>query len=434
MRRCRVPVSFAAVLLLGASASPLHADGWKIQLQGAKALGSSYAGRSVLTDDASAVWFNPAAMTALGDGWTITAGAPVITYQLLFRDGGSRGVLGQPLQGGTENGGTTAIVPHLYVSKGMGDRARFGFGFNAPFGLGTDYGESWAGRYHATETTLSVFNLNPAFAWRVRRGLSVAAGLDVQRSTATIASMIDFGSIGATLGLPLTPQGVDGRIRFTGSDWAVGWNGGVFWESPHGVRAGASYRSHVGHSLRGTVDFTVPAEAMPLAAGFADGAAAVSLPMPAELATSVSYPLTRTWLLLGDVTWTDWSRFQSLRVRFDDPARPPLEQAANWDDSLRVAIGTSAHVKDWVVRAGVAYETTPVPDATRTPRLPEADHTWVSGSATYAFNKRWRLDVHASHLFTPDASIHQLDPASGLLQGAMHWRLTILGAAVVVAF
>lgn len=215
----------------------------------------------------------------------------------------------------------------------------------------------------------------------------------------------------------------------------MGWNAGVFWEAPVGVRVGASYRSNVDHSLHGTVDFTVPAAAMPITGGaFEDGPAEVVLPMPAELAMSGSYPLTPTWTILGDVTWTDWSRFQALRVRFDNPSRPPLQQAANWEDSLRLAVGTSKQLKDWTVRAGVAYDTTPVPDSTRTPRLPEADHTWISGSVTYTASRRWKLDVHVSHLITPDAPIRQVDAVSGLLEGTMHWRLTVLGAAVVVTF
>ena len=128
-------------------ARPADADGWKIQMQGLKAMGSAYAGRSVLVEDASTIWFNPAGMLKLEDKWTITVGAPVITYQLEFRDAGSRSVLGQPLQGeAVQDGGRTAVVPHVYIVRRIGSRWRAGFGFNAPFGLGTDYGETsvWA--------------------------------------------------------------------------------------------------------------------------------------------------------------------------------------------------------------------------------------------------------------------------------------------------
>lgn len=417
---------------------PVRADGWKIQLQGAKALGASYAGRSVLTDDASAVWFNPAGLTELPPDWVLTAGAPLITYQLRFRDTGSTSLLGQPMQGpASADGGTTAVVPHVYLARRLTDRWRFGFGFNAPYGLGTDYGESWSGRYHATETRLSVFNVNPSVAVRISDSVSAGFGLDVQRSIATLANMIDFGSIGTAVGVPLTPQGYDGRIAFKGYDWAAGWNGGLLWKSSE-TRLGASFRSRIDHTLRGTADFTVPAGAEPLTQGgrvFADTDARVTLPMPAELSVSASRNLSGTWMLLGDVTWTDWSVFKSLRVDFDNPFQPPVQQDASWDDSIRVAGGLRARAGPrWTINGGVAHETSPVPDATRTARLPERAHTWLSGSASYAGSGRWRFDIHASHLLTPDAPIALTDPAAGAMAGTVHWRLTVIGFGAVVTF
>jgi long-chain fatty acid transport protein len=416
----------------------VHADGWKIQLQGAKALGASYAGRSVLTDDASVVWFNPAGLTELPADWVLTAGAPLITYQLQFRDTGSSSLLGQPMQGpASADGGTTAVVPHLYLARRLTDRWRFGFGFNAPYGLGTNYGETWSGRYHATETRLSVFNVNPTVAVRISDSLSAGFGLDVQRSTATLANMIDFGSIGTAVGVPLTPQGYDGRIEFKGFDWAAGWNGGLLWRTDTS-RLGASFRSRIDHTLRGTADFTVPAGAEALTQGgrvFADTDARVTLPMPAELSVSASGNLSETWTLLGDVTWTNWSVFEVLRVDFDNASQPPVQQDASWDDSIRVAGGLRARAGPrWVVTGGVGYETTPVPDATRTARLPERAHTWLSGSASYTGTGRWRFDIHGSHLLTPDAPIALTDPAAGVLAGTVHWRLTVIGFGAVVTF
>ena len=441
MRNSRhtMTAALAAVLIVaGESAHPL-ADGWKIQLQGAKALASSYAGRSVLTDDATAVWFNPAAMTELTARTTLTAGAPIITYQLLFRDSGSHSVLGQPVQGAsTQDGGTTAVVPSMYVVRRINDRVRFGFGFNAPYGLGTDYGESWSGRYHATETTLRVFNLNPSVATRLGDHVSVAFGFDLQHSTAILANMIDFGSFGSAAGLPLVPQGHDGRVKFDGRDWAVGWNAGLFLKPRSGLRVGAAFRSEIEHVLHGPADFTVPTEAAPLTGGgkvFTDTVANVTLPMPAELSVSASQRVADDWTLLADVTWTRWSSFRALSVHFDNPLQPPVQQDANWDDVARVAAGVRTRIsRRWELITGVAQEFVPVPDATRNARLPEADHTWLSGGASYASDGRWTLDVHVSHLITPDAPIRLTDPAAGQMLGTVHWRLTVAGVSATWRF
>jgi long-chain fatty acid transport protein len=154
----------------------------------------------------------------------------------------------------------------VYLVKRLSPRWRLGFGFNAPFGLGTNYGETWVGRYHATETTLTVFNLNPSLAVRLNDRVSLGVGLDVQRSTATLANMIDFGSIGAALGLPLTPQGQDGRVEFKGSDWAAGLDLSAWAQVTTDMRFGIAYRSQIDHTLAGTADFTVPPPAAALTA------------------------------------------------------------------------------------------------------------------------------------------------------------------------
>jgi long-chain fatty acid transport protein len=440
MRRLRL-LGHCAGIVAGIALLPgaANADGWKIQLQGGRLLGSSYAGRSVLAEDASTVWFNPAGLSELARELTMTAGAPVITYQLDYDDAGSTSLLGQPLLGpATVDGGTTAAVPHVYLAKGVAERWWVGFGFNAPYGLGTDYGEQWVGRYHATETRLTVFNLNPAVAVRLTDELSAGFGLDVQRSTATLANMIDFGSIGAAVGLPLTPQASDGRVEFRGDDWAAGWNAGLLYTPGDRSRVGASFRSRIDHDLTGTADFDLPPEASLLSQGgtlFIDSEALVVLPMPSELSLSASHRLSDRVTLLGDVTWTDWSVFDKLRVDFENPAQPTIEQAATWDDSLRVAVGARAMFGSrWSLMTGAAYETVPVPDATRTPRLPERDHTWLSAAGRYRASERWTFDFHVSHLITPDARIRLADPAAGVLAGSVHWRLSVIGVGAVVRF
>jgi long-chain fatty acid transport protein len=138
--------------------------------------------------------------------------------------------------------------------------------------------------------------------------------------------------------------------------------------------------------------------------------------------------------MLGDVTWTRWSAFRELVVTFDNPLQPAVRQAASWNNSTRVAGGARVQASDgWTLRGGAAHETTPVPDATRTPRLPEGAHTWLAGGATYS-GARWQWDVSVTHLITPDAPIALGDPAAGTLRGTVHWRLTIAGVSATLRF
>jgi long-chain fatty acid transport protein len=250
--------------------------------------------------------------------------------------------------------------------------------------------------------------------------------------------MIDFGSLGAAFGLPLTPQAHDGKVEFTGSDWAAGYDASLAWDASRTTRVGAAFRSRIDHRLDGTADFTVPAAAAALTAGgrlFSDTAAQSTLPMPSELSVSASHALEGGWTVLGDVTWTGWRAFRELRLSFDNVLQPEVRQPADWRNATRVAGGASKRVTaSWTVRGGAAYEMTPVPDATRTPRLPEKNHTWLSGGASYASAGPVRLDAYLSHLITPDADINLIDPSAGTLSGTVHWRLTTFGLAASFHF
>lgn len=431
--QARFTVVIACLVLMASTRSAL-ADGWKVQLQGVKALGLSYAGRSIV-DDGSVVWFNPAGMTRLKQRWTVTFGGPAINYRLDYRDRGSTSLLGQPLNGpSTGDGGRTSGVPHIYVVRNFGNKLWFGTGVNVPYGLGSDYGERWVGRYQATKTELTVVNVNPAIAFKATERLSLGFGLDVQRSTARLANMIDFGSIGAAVGLPLRPLDNDGAIEVDGSAVGVGADLSLAWSIDSRARLALTYRSQITHRLEGTARFTVPAAATLLTAGgtiFKDTGARFTLPMPHELSTSGSYELRPGVVLVGDVTWTDWSRFERLTIAFDNVNQPPVSQEADFRDSIRSAAGVVFSVAPRVeLRAGGLYETTPVPDATRTPRLPEANNAGFSGGLSYRLGPRADVDFSFSHLIPHKAPIVLESPAAGTLVGDVRWRLDIVGVAL----
>ena len=44
---------------------------------------------------------------------------------------------------------------------GLSQKWKLGLGVNVPFGLKTDWGRTWIGRYHATKSELVTININP---------------------------------------------------------------------------------------------------------------------------------------------------------------------------------------------------------------------------------------------------------------------------------
>jgi long-chain fatty acid transport protein len=93
-----------------------------------------------------------------------------------------------------------------------------------------------------------------------------------------------------------------------------------------------------------------------------------------------------------------------LRVRFQNPDQPDSVTEQDWDDSWFLSLGSSYRPSEnWVLRAGVAYDQSPVPDGTRNPRIPDADRYWVSLGATWQLDHWLELNAGYSHIFMSDS-------------------------------
>ena len=64
------------------------------------------------------------------------------------------------------------------------------------------------------------------------------------------------------------------------------------------------------------------------------------------------------------------------------------------------AIGASYQATpQLLLRAGYAYDESPVKDQYRTARVPSSDRQWLTAGAQYRINQDWSVDVGAAYLF-----------------------------------
>jgi long-chain fatty acid transport protein len=117
------------------------------------------------------------------------------------------------------------------------------------------------------------------------------------------------------------------------------------------------------------------------------------------------------------LSWTHWKRFKELRVRFNNGA-PDQVTPENWDDTYKIAVGASYRLNEaWMLRAGLAFDQSPVPDEFRTPRIPDADRTWLSFGANWKVSKAGSLDLGYAHILVKDSSISHPNNTGGTLIG-----------------
>lgn len=428
------------------------ASGFALVEQSVKQAGSAISGGAASAEDASTIFFNPAGMTRLSGG-QLAVGAHIVTPSSKFSGSATTNPLlgGAPISGGDGgDAGSSALVPSFYYSRALNDQWWVGLGVGAPFGLSTEYDSGWMGRYHAIKSEVVTINFNPSVAFKVNDQLSLGAGINIMRASAELTNAVDYsaaclgalgpaGCIGSGLVTPAN-SATDGKIRVEGDDWGYGFNLGLLYELSDDTRVGVAYRSKVKQTLQGKADFTAPAGVnlpVQMSAVLADSDASATVELPASLSLSMTTSVAPSLTLMADVTWTQWSSFDELRIKFDNPLKADSVQPENWDDTYKVSLGLSYQQDaQWTWRGGIAYDQTPIPDAaSRTPRIPGNDRKWLAGGFSYAATPDMTLDFALVHLFVSDTKIDATDSSFGhnlsgkyesdvnMLSAQLNWKL-----------
>jgi long-chain fatty acid transport protein len=436
-RRLSAPVVLGALLAAVSLGHEAWASGFSIIEQSARGLGHAFAGEAGTAEDATTIYFNPAGLTRF-PGTQIVAGGRLFVTSIDFKNQGSSvnpALGGEPLRGGNgPNGGEVDVVPSLFVTHGLSPRWRVGLGVYAPFGATTKYDRDWVGRYHADESELETININPTAAFKVFDWLSLGAGLDIQYAKVKLTNALDLGSVceiyisqvglnpGDCPRLGLAPQEADGFVEVTGDSWSVGYNLGLLFEAGEHTRLGVAFRSKVDHTLKGNAEFTIPEKAKILQAtgALTNTGARLGMTLPETVELGAFHEINAQWAAMAGIAWTHWARFDELIITFDNPAQPPAVQPESWDDTIRYALGLRYFpAPDWTLRAGTAYDNTPVPNSLRrTARIPDADRYWVAVGTGYRASEHLRFDFGYAHVFSPDVSIDNPDENTGdILRG-----------------
>ncbi|GAB7564052.1 outer membrane protein transport protein [Methylobacillus methanolivorans] len=408
----------------GASLSA-HAAGFALIEQSASGFGNAYAGMSARADDASIQFFNPASLSWLPPGKQIIVGGSAILPSAKLRNASARNLNTGVTISGNDGGDAASLelVPNFYFAGDLNPDLKFGLGITVPYGLTSEYDNGWKGRYQALKSEVMTVNVNPALSFKASEKLSIGGGISLQYVKAELTNAIDARTI--TSGLVTA----DSYGKMKGDDISWGFNLGVLYKPWEGTAVGASYRSHIKHKLEGEASFR---HASPiLASRLSNSDINANLSMPETVSLSLAQQLNDKLELLADVTWTNWSRFKELRVQFDSGLADNVTNT-KWNDSYRFSLGGNYRYNDQLtLRAGVAYDQTPVPDAShRTPRIPDADRTWFAIGASWKVDPFNTIDVGYAYLRMKDSSInHSSEGAvSHNIRGEFSARVDILSA------
>lgn len=385
----------AACLLLSslAATTAARAGGFYIKEQSAQGLGRAFAGMSAFAPDASAVYFNPAALTTIDE--LVGTGA---VYGLILEAeqedfGTVRTVPGLddpiPVLGRSGGNPFDPLIPaaNFYVAAPADDDGLFvGFGMNSPFGLNNKYDGDFFGRFDSIKSLLFTINLQPTIAYKLGSKFSVGAGLDIQYAEVTLTNALPN----------LDPALGDGFFRVEGNDWNLGWNAGLHLDLGD-LQMGAHYRSGIDYVLQGEAQIRGlfgPLE--PLNGIFS---ASAPLSLPDIVSGGIAYSVGDTGArVLFDLTWFDWSDFDEIEIGI----APGLEfgMIQNYKDTWSFALGGEYDLNERLtLRLGSQYDETPTRNAFRNTRVPDGDRWWAAGGLSYRIRERFTVDFSYAHVF-----------------------------------
>jgi long-chain fatty acid transport protein len=371
-----VIAGIAAPLML-LSPAEANAAGFALKEQSTAAQGNSFAGATAGAEDVTYMFFNPAGLTRHADHQA----ALILNYIVVQGEtvDANAGVGGESTSG---DAAVDALVPAAYAMWSVSPDLKLGLGINSPFGLKTEYTQTWAGRYHAVESDMRTININPAVAYRINDVLSLGAGLQIQHIEVTLSNMVNFG-------------GPDLLAEVTGDDWGFGATLGLLSELSEDTRLGLGYRSQVKHDIKGDLD---------IGGGLITSDASADFTAPDMATAGIYHDINSQWAVMGELAWTRWSSFDELRVTSSGGLISQTPE--DWEDVWFLALGATWKPNEtWAVRAGAGYDQTPIPDNRRTPRITDEDRIFVSLGAQVRPTPNFTIDAAYSHLFIKDGSI-----------------------------
>ena len=339
-----------------AAPSSASASGFAVYTHGAKELGMQ---NNVIahSEGLASNYHNPALITEL-EGTQIEAGTTLIFPLRKFKSAKT---------GETERTKSQVFYPStLFVTHQLNNRFTAGVGIVSPFGLGTDWGKEWEGRYLATNSEMQTFNINPNVAWKVNDKFAVAGGLDLILLDATLEKNIRTG-----LG--------DVEQKFEGDGEDYGYNFGLVCRPNGDWSFAASYRSGIKVDVDGDATFKLPQES--LRATLPNTGGSTEIELPAQAFFGLCYKgIDKLTAELG-ARWEDWSCYKELAFEFDQPigGKKTIVYEKNWKDTWSYSIGAKYDIDDtFAILGGYRFDGNPVPDDTFEPAIPSSDKHCIS--------------------------------------------------------
>ncbi len=353
----------------------LFAGGYRVSLQGQKALGMGHTGVA-MSESSETVFFNPAGMSQLEQDLAITAGITLVDSTIKYQNSATN------TAAETDNPIGTPV--NFYITNKYSDKISLGFGIYTPYGNTVKYEDDWVGSHLVNNITLKAIYFQPTIAYKISDQYSLGFGPtivqgEVEFNRNLSSALVD--SNGNRSEITISDSGIT----------AYGYNFGFLAKLSNTFSWGLSYRSEITMEARGgkAVFDNIPSSQQAI---FTETKFDADLILPAELNIGLSFKSSQDTTIAVEINRAYWSAYKSLDITFANNV-PDSINARNYVDANTIRIGVQHDYSDALtLRGGVYFDQSPVEAGFFSAETPRNNSVGYTLGASYQMTKQLELD------------------------------------------
>lgn len=344
---------------------------------------------SAVVNDATAVFFNPAALTQLKKPQAIG-----LNTELFFNTRFTGQVTASNItQTGTSRFNTAYSLTSGYFATPTNDKIFLGIAVMSN-GANRDIDGGSVLRYVESSNNVQDVDVIPAIGIKLTDYLSFGANLDVTSANFLFKAKSGFSQ----LNIP------DAESRNEASDTACGAGIGLLLKPTSSTIIGFNYRTSMSFNFRGTSEL----QSNP---GITSDHYSFDFWTPAKFVLSANQFITSKLGLIGTVQFIKWDIFNDVHIRGvatliggQPVIVPEVTVPYHLHNSWVFTAGSHYHfTPDWVIRVAGSYLQSPGNPNTQ---VSNGDSILAGVSMGYKFSKKISIDGGYGHVFVQDQNIH----------------------------
>lgn len=359
---------------------------------------------AAVVNDATATYYNPAALTLLKKPQFIMLGSAA-NYRANFT-GQTEQRATQYIQSGNANANTHYYLPSIYSGIPVNQYLTFGLAVIYNY-FYRDISEDSILRYVQSSNTVKDINFVPAVSIKLNQYFSLGAGLDITHLNFVFQPVSGFPTLNIA----------DVRNHNESNGSSIGGHAGILLKPTASTSIGFNYRSALTYKMHGHSIYEGNPQLTSDDFHF-------TFWIPARSVLSINQFVTPKLGLIATAQYIQWNIFNEMNVSglttrtvAKPIVLPDIKVNFRLHNSWLLTVGSHYRIKpEWVVRIAGSYVQSP---ASGQYQLSDGNSFVAAISSGYNFNKTFTLDLGYAHSFIKNKTI-QIATTRNITNGINH--------------